>query len=174
MATYPQLGVVDENFPRDVPDKEFLIKSETMTPTEQTNRDFILQSHRRTPSQEIFRCICSTDCICAECERCCNSVIGAPLVSNRNKGMNRYGSLSSTPSPAFSDEDEPLMMQNNSSTTTINNSPLDVSIRCECHTKTKATTNSSARFKLIVACIIALLFMTGEVVGIKAHCVNIL
>ena len=164
MATYPQPGVVEENFPRDVLDKEFLIKSETaMTPAEQTNSDFIFQSHRSTPSQEIIRCICSTDCICAECERCCNSVIdNTPLVSNQ------YGSLSSTPSH----ENKLLMMQNNSSTTTINNSALDVSSRCECHTKTKATTNSSAQFKLIVACIIALLFMIGEVVGIKAHCVN--
>ena len=160
-----------QNFPKDILDEEeFLIKSGTMTPTEQSNRD---QSHRRTPSQEIIRCICSTDCICAECERCCNSLNSVtdntPLVSNRNGKKNRYGSLSSTPFPLLSDEDEPL--SNSSITINIDNSPLDVSIRCECHTKTKTTTNSSARFKLIVACIIALLFMTGEVVGIKAHCV---
>ena len=156
-----------QNFPKDIhvlDEKEFLIKSGTMTPT---NRD---QSHRRTPSQEIFRCICSTDCICAECERCCNSVTdNTLLVSNRNEEKNRYGSLSSTPFLLLSDEDEPL--SNSSITIKIDNSAPDVSIRCECHTKTKTTTNSSARFKLIVACIIALLFMTGEVVGIKAHCV---
>lgn len=49
----------------------------------------------------------------------------------------------------------------------VNADPGDIeaSIRCKCHVKIKDNTSRKARIKLIVACIIALAFMIGEVVG---------
>ena len=53
----------------------------------------------------------------------------------------------------------------------VNADPGDIeaSIRCKCHVKIKDDTSRKARIKLIVACIIALAFMIGEVVGMLYH-----
>ena len=42
---------------------------------------------------------------------------------------------------------------------------LEDAIRCGCHVHVPDVTSKKARNKLIIACILALLFMIGEIVG---------
>ena len=42
---------------------------------------------------------------------------------------------------------------------------MSESVRCACHVKQPDKTSTKARNKLIIACILALFFMIGEVVG---------
>jgi len=42
---------------------------------------------------------------------------------------------------------------------------LDESVRCECHVKVVDDTTRKAKMKLVIACLVALLFMIGEVIG---------
>ena len=44
-------------------------------------------------------------------------------------------------------------------------SPPDQSVRCGCHVKVKDHTTRKAVIKLVVASLVALLFMIGEVLG---------
>ena len=44
-------------------------------------------------------------------------------------------------------------------------SSLDDSVRCECHVKVVDDTTRKAKMKLVTACLVALLFMIGEVIG---------
>ncbi len=44
-------------------------------------------------------------------------------------------------------------------------SPLEESIRCGCHVKVVDNTTRKAVIKLVLAAIIAVLFMIGEVIG---------
>lgn len=44
-------------------------------------------------------------------------------------------------------------------------SSLDKSVRCECHVKVVDDTTRRAKIKLVTACLVALLFMIGEVIG---------
>ena len=45
-------------------------------------------------------------------------------------------------------------------------SPVEESVRCDCHAK-KVTDNTTrkAKIKLVIACLLVLVFMVGEVVG---------
>ena len=44
-------------------------------------------------------------------------------------------------------------------------SPVEDKVRCECHEKVTDNTTRKAKIKLIIACLVALVFMVGEVVG---------
>ena len=44
-------------------------------------------------------------------------------------------------------------------------SPVEDNVRCECHEKVTDNTTQKAKIKLIIACLVALVFMVGEVVG---------
>ena len=177
-------------------DREFLITSTTMTPTAEADEDFLLLSNN-TPinasSVINVTCICPQDCICSQCTRCKNSRVPSlnrfirpqppttPLLSpERNSeeqsgGLRQYGSMSpipSSPTESISDETEPLIRSPN---IFVNGDlPLNASIRCECHVKQKNPTSRKAQIKLIIACVIALLFMTGEVVGKYAYIIQLI
>ena len=169
-------------------DQEFLITSTTMTPTAESDRDFLLLSNDMPINGSTVinvTCICPQGCICSQCTRCTNSRIPSlnqflrpqspttPLIlpERNNKeqsgGLRQYGSMSPTPnSPteSISDETEPLIRSPDIGI--VNGDlPVDGSIRCGCHVKQKDPTSRKARIKLIIACVIALLFMIGEVVG---------
>ena len=173
-------------------DREFLITSTTMTPTAESYRDFFLIPNN-TPinasSVINVTCICPQGCTCSQCTRGKNSRVPflnqflrpqsptTPLLSpERNSeeqsgGLRRYGSTSpipNSPTESISDETEPLIRAPD--ILVINGDlPLNESIRCECHVKQKNPTSRKARIKLIIACVIALLFMIGEVVGKYAY-----
>ena len=69
-----------------------------------------------------------------------------------------------SPTESISDETEPLIRSPDIGI--VNGDlPVDESIRCGCHVKQKDPTTRKAQIKLIIACVIALLFMIGEVVG---------
>ena len=114
------------------------ISSEPL-PTEQ---DFLLE-HTQNRSN-------ASSCPCgSRCKKCKPS---SPLLPTTHKAS--YGSTSSKisyhPVPD-----------------SLNIAPGDVeaSVRCACHVKVKDSTSRKARIKLVAACVIALAFMIGEVVG---------
>lgn len=157
-----------------LPEKEFMIKSSTMTPTAQSERDFLLATQRVSPQQSTCTCIGGQD---KECKKCLPTVrvpsptsplLSPPEPANRNMSTARYGSVSRSPSPT--DNDSLLVRVTN---TSINSRNVEVSVRCGCHAKVKDNTSRKARIKLIAACIIALAFMIGEVVGMTGICVRV-
>lgn len=93
-------------------------------------------------------CVCqpSSECVCVECKRCCPNAFPASddKLLAKHTGVSSYGTIS----PAITSPQQ--------------------SIRCQCHVvETKSTSNKTARNKLILACLIALLFVTGEAVGTR-------
>ena len=44
-------------------------------------------------------------------------------------------------------------------------SSFEESVRCGCHEKVTDNTTRKAKIKLVIACLVALVFMLGEVVG---------
>ena len=44
-------------------------------------------------------------------------------------------------------------------------SSVEESVRCECHEKVTDNTTRKAKIKLVIACLVALVFMLGEVAG---------
>ena len=44
-------------------------------------------------------------------------------------------------------------------------SPVEENVRCGCHEKVTDNTTRKAKIKLVIACLVALLFMLGEVAG---------
>ena len=160
--------------PALLPEKEFMIKSSTMTPTAQSERDFLLATQRVSPQQSICTCIGGQN---KECKKCLPTVrvpsptsplLSPPEPANRNMSTARYGSVSRSPSPL---EDDSLLARVTSSS--INSDNVEVSVRCGCHAKVKDNTSRKARIKLVTACIIALAFMIGEVVGMTGICVRV-
>ena len=110
-----------------------------------TEKDFLLDhTHTRTP-KPISSCTCGS-----RCKKCHPS---SPLFPTDLSAAVGYGSISKTSFPAVPDS--------------LNIAPGDVgaSIRCACHVKVKDNTSRKARIKLVAACVIALAFMIGEVVG---------
>ena len=177
--------------PTLLPEKDFMIKSATMTPTAQSHKDFLLNT-TVVSKESISKDTLSPNCTCTnrhsdECKKCAPSTNStrpiardsspmspllpparsAPegLTVNRNMSTG-YGSTSRSPSPM---EDDPLLVE--VSPTSVNTHQGDVveasihSIRCACHVRVKDNTSRKARIKLVAACVIALVFMTGEVVG---------
>ena len=146
-------------------DREFINTPTSMTPTAES--ESLLRNHTSV-------CVCPQSCTCSQCIQCANSTpimirppsatLTTPLMSLENRDRHHYGSTAHSPTKSISDETEPLIR---SPDIRIVNSdlPLDASIRCECHVKPKDPTSRKARIKLIIACVIALLFMIGEVVG---------
>ena len=150
-------------------DREFVSAPTSMTPAAESERDFLFRNH--TPV-----CVCPQSCTCSQYIQCANStsiMIGSPsatlttpLMSLENRDRHHYGSTAHSPTKSISDETETLIR---SPDIRVVNSdlPLNASIRCECHVEQKDPTSRKARIKLIIACIIALLFMIGEVVGMR-------
>ena len=149
-------------------DQEFIQTPTSVTPTAESERDLLLRNH--TPV-----CVCPQSCTCSQCIHCANSssimirppsaTLSTPLLmGSENRDPHRYGSITHSPKESVSDKTEPLIR---SSDIRIVNSdlPPDGSIRCGCHVKQEDPTSRKARIKLIIACVIALLFMIGEVVG---------
>ena len=158
-----------------LPEKDFMIKSSTMTPTAQSERDFLLATQRVSPQQSTCTCIGGQD---KECKKCLPTVrapsptsplLSPPEPANRNMSTARYGSVSRSPSPT--DNDSLLVRVTNSSINSRRN--VEASVRCGCHAKVKDNTSRKARIKLVTACIIALAFMIGEVVGMTGICVHV-
>ena len=175
--------------PALLPEKEFMIKSATMTPTAQSHRDFLLNTTLvdRDTLSPTCTCTCNqSDARSDECKKCAPSTKSnntrpvvralspespllppsqsAPegLTVTRNMSTG-YGSTSRSPSPM---EDNSLLVR--ASPASINTRRIDVveaSVRCACHVKVKDSTSRKARIKLVAACVIALAFMIGEVVG---------
>ena len=167
--------------PALLPEKEFMIKSATMTPTAQSHKDFLLNT------TVVSKDTLSPNCTCTsgqsdECKKCVPSTKSStrpivrdsspvsPLLPPAPEGLtvNRnmstgYGSTSRSPSPM---EDNSLLVR--VSPRSVNSRQSDVveaSVRCGCHVKVKDNTSRKARIKLVAACVIALAFMIGEVVG---------
>ena len=44
-------------------------------------------------------------------------------------------------------------------------SSVEESVHCECHEKITDNTTRKAKIKLVIACLVALIFMLGEVAG---------
>ncbi|CAI7999525.1 Zinc transporter 2 [Geodia barretti] len=109
-------------------------------PTGHTTRDFLLDTVAGGAASPVT----VTTCTCGpECEKeCCRS------------------REPTTPDSESSDETSPLLTlrprQVNS---------LEDAVHCGCHVKVPDVTSKKARNKLIIACILALLFMIGEIVG---------
>ena len=90
-------------------------------------------------------CVCQpSECVCATCKRCCPGNFPSSVTRNSELPLNHeragsYGSISPPPEDAK---------------------------HCHCHeVEPKSAASKTARNKLIAACLIALLFMTGEAVG---------
>ena len=131
---------MDESlFPsEEVVPREFMNKSDTIVPLEENGNDFRLDSNI-TPRN--VNCVCEDVCECSK----------EPLreFSPINQTTrNGYGSTTPSPSPSPEPVDQ-----------------LSASIRCGCHDHVAEKTSRKARIKLVVACIIALIFVVGEVIG---------
>ena len=141
----------------DALDHDFLITSTTMTPTMESDRDFRLHGRPLTIN---IQCVCVGECTCERTESDSSSPRSTtPLLLSSPSQLDsgevtpvRYGSITSD-----DDDDEPLVL--------TGERHIEASVRCGCHVKIKDSTSKKARMKLIIACIVALLFMCGEVVG---------
>jgi len=160
--------------------------SPTMSPLQQTPRDFLLntvnQDERGARSPPVnyhsIDCLCGPDCQ-SECCRRKNygrqplnpgktdeKLVFVPKgTSGDNCSVSSYGSTDST---------EPLLRggkvchsPNGGPSFVVNSdrSSLNKSVRCECHVKVVDDTTRRAKIKLVTACLVALLFMIGEVIG---------
>ena len=106
---------------------------------EESENDISLKSDIAPLSSYTRNCVCENefDCQCSIVRE------RSPINSNPPRNSNGYGSLSPSPEP-----------------------PDEVAIRCACHdNKIVDNTSRKARIKLVVACIIALIFVVGEVAG---------
>ena len=101
------------------------------------------------------------DCSCAgvcNCTKEAEPHPSIPLLSSLSP--DQYGSLTGA-SPASS----PLASAKNTPAN-VNSNNQETSVWCGCHVKPKHnSSNRKAKIKLIIACIIALVFMIGEVIG---------
>ena len=139
-------------------DHDFLVTSTTMTPTMESDKDFCLHD---SPLTINIQCVCVGECTCDTAHSDSSSPRSTtPLLQSSPTQLDsgevaplRYGSMTSI----TDDDDEPLVLNGEGH--------IKAPIRCSCHVKIKDSTSKKARTKLIIACIVALLFMCGEVVG---------
>ncbi len=130
---------------------ESLLSFEERTDWEVVPKDFMHKSDTIAPLHENnndFRLNSGTNapnvqCVCSGGMCICESKETSPMNESPPRS---YGSASPSPSP------EPV-------------DPLTVSIRCGCHDQVAEKTSRKARTKLVIACIIALVFVVGEVIG---------
>jgi len=86
--------------------------------------------------------------------------------SGDNCSVSSYGSTDST-EPLLRGGIQVCHSPNGGPSFVVNSdrSSLDKSVRCECHVKVVDDTTRKAKIKLVTACLVALLFMIGEVIG---------
>ena len=131
--------------PRSPPsiDQDYLTTSISMTPTPESY------------SRDCTGCSCTGACNCSEEAVFSEPHSSTPLLGSSDRLIPRYGS-STMPMP--------------SAPINIDSGTCEASVRCGCHVKPKHdSSNRKAKIKLIIACIIALVFMIGEVIGMYTH-----
>ena len=158
-------------------------RSISPAPLSTTPKDFALETVQEDDGPITIRCQCGPECMleCCAGRRSRRSVrsVRSPLSVNSDDsnehtpllGVKRVSSLLGHPlilffspyttkslSLSFSPPPPPH-------THTQNMSVGGESIHCACHVKQPDTTSRKARNKLLLACVLALLFMIGEVVG---------
>ena len=136
-------------------DHDFLVTSTTMSPTMESDRDFRLNGRPLTIN---IQCVCVGECTCDRTDSDSSSPRStAPLLQLSPTQLDSGEVTPLQYDSTTPDDDEPLVLNDERH--------VEASVRCGCHVKIKDSTSKKARTKLIIACIVALLFMCGEVVG---------